>query len=300
MFGRLFAESGLSLERLRALVEVGAHGSIVRAAERDPVRQSLYSRQIKELENFFQTSLVERHGKGLRLTASGRELSRISRFFLLGLSNFQRGCLAEGQTYRVGADAAFHECFLLPLVAAAALGQAAIRFRVESVTDAEIERRLHDLTLDFGVITEPALSRPLQVRELGHWRLLLWVPKSLCKTEAEGQRAWKTQRLPLAWPAQLPLESLGFVAGYEPALTCDNFLQARTALAGGRVAALLPDFLPPAVAQSKLLKIQVPELGQVDFVYHLAWNPRLLRLNPHATRRRDALISALAVMLSKT
>jgi hypothetical protein len=37
MFARLFAESGLSLDRLRALLEVGAAGSIVKAAEGDPV-----------------------------------------------------------------------------------------------------------------------------------------------------------------------------------------------------------------------------------------------------------------------
>ena len=40
MFARLFAESGLSLDRLRALIEVGATGSIVKATGGDPVRQS--------------------------------------------------------------------------------------------------------------------------------------------------------------------------------------------------------------------------------------------------------------------
>src|SRR5213075_3062492 len=97
------AESGLSLDRVRALLEVAAAGSIVRATRGDPIRQSQYSRQIKELEDFFQSRLVERHGKGIRLTVKGRELARISRFFLLGLSNFQRGCLTEQQTFRIGA-----------------------------------------------------------------------------------------------------------------------------------------------------------------------------------------------------
>src|ERR1051325_593529 len=58
MFQKLFAESGLSLDRLKALLEAGAAGSIAKAARGDPVRQSQYSRQIKELENFFQTKLV--------------------------------------------------------------------------------------------------------------------------------------------------------------------------------------------------------------------------------------------------
>ena len=81
MFSKLFAESGLSLDRLRAMLEVGASGSIAKAADGDPVRQSQYSRQIKELEDFFRVKLMERDGKGMRLTTNGRELARISRFF---------------------------------------------------------------------------------------------------------------------------------------------------------------------------------------------------------------------------
>src|SRR6059036_2268319 len=92
MFERLFAESGLSLDRVRALLEVGATGSIVKAANGDPVRQSQYSRQIKELEDFFQSKLVERHGKGIRLTSNGKELARISRFFLIVLTKRNAKC----------------------------------------------------------------------------------------------------------------------------------------------------------------------------------------------------------------
>jgi hypothetical protein len=117
MFARLFAESGLSLDRLKSLLEVGTAGSIVKATGGDPVKQSQYSRQIKELEDFFRVKLIERQGKGTRLTANGKELGRISRFFLLGLSNFQRGCLAEEQTFRIGAGATFIRHYLLPVVA---------------------------------------------------------------------------------------------------------------------------------------------------------------------------------------
>src|SRR5258708_4260838 len=107
MFEKLLSEGGLSLDRLKALLEVGAAGGIAKATQGDPVRQSQYSRQIKELENFFQVKLAERQGRGIRLTDPGRELARISRFFLLGLSNFQRGCLADEQSFRIGTSATF-------------------------------------------------------------------------------------------------------------------------------------------------------------------------------------------------
>jgi len=300
MFAKLFARSGLSLDRLRALVEVGAAGSMVRAAGGDPARQSQYSRQIKELEDFFQTGLVERHGKGIRLTGSGRELARISRFFLLGLSNFQRGCLAEGQTYRIGASPTFIASFLLPILADPRCVESGIRFAVEAVSEDDIERRLHDLTLDFGVVSRKGLSRPLQLKELGGWRLRLWVPRILCRTAGQAERAFAEKRLPLVWPAgELPPSEFKGVENYEPALSCASFHEARLALQEEGLAALLPDFLPLETKANRYLSLRVPGMGASGFHYGLAWNPRLLRLNPHARRRRDALAESLVRRLSQ-
>jgi DNA-binding transcriptional LysR family regulator len=300
MFARLFAQSGLSLDRLRALVEVGAAGSIVRAAGDDAGRQSQYSRQIKELEDFFQIGLVERHGKSIRLTASGRELARISRFFLRGLSNFQRGCLAEGQTYRVGASATFIGCFLLPVLSDPRYVRSRVRFAIAALPEDEIERRLHDLTLDFGVVSRPALTRPLQVAELGEWRLVLWVPRTLSRTAREAERAFAEKRLPLAWPGgELPEVESTLLQGYEPALTCTSFLEARVALEHKGLAALLPEFLPSSGAATSCFKLRPRALEMCLFHYRWTWNPRLLRLNPHATRRRDELVESLVRKLAR-
>lgn len=297
MFAKLFADAGLSLDRLRALVEVGAAGSIVKAAEGDPTRQSQYSRQIKELEDFFQAPLVERQGKGIRLTPSGRELARISRFFLLGLANFQRGRLAEEQTFRIGAGSTFIGQFLLPVLATppATTGP---RYAVEVAKDAEIERRLHDLTLDFGVVTAATISRPLQLKELGDWQLRLWVPKALCRSEALALRAIRDAGLPLALPSgEIALPGLELVAGCEPRLLCNSFLEAKAALERGGMAALLPDFLVPGPPADAFLRVNVPAIEACGFQHRLAWNPRLLRLNPHASHCRDFLIESLAAQM---
>ena len=297
MFAKLFAESGLSLDRLKALLAVGAAGSIVKATGGEPVKQSQYSRQIKELEDFFRVKLVERHGKGIRLTANGKELARISRFFLLGLSNFQRGCLAEEQTFQIGASATFIQQFLLPVIASDALKRGNIRYVVETVSDDEIERRLHDLTLDFGVIMRTTISRPLQLKPLGESRLSLWVPLALHKTDRSAALAFKERRLPLAWAAKelatIPADTF---ADHDCRLLCDNFLQALGALREGQVAAVLPDFLNPNATAKSFLRLRIKQLSRA-FQFRLAWNPRLLRLNPHAARRHESLIEALSRQL---
>jgi DNA-binding transcriptional LysR family regulator len=297
MFARLFAEGGLSLDRLRALVEVGAAGGIARAAQGDPIKQSQYSRQIKELEDFFQARLVERQGQGLRLTPNGRELARISRFFLLGLSNFQRGCLAEEQTFRIGAGATFIEQFLVPVLAKSS-SPPGPRYAVEFAVDREVERRLHDLTLDFGVITAASLSRPLQLLELGEWHLCLWVPRALGHDEARALRALEDHRLPLAVPSdEVSLPNVDLLEACEPRLRCTSFLEARVALEREGLATLLPHFLVPGPPTRRLLRVEWPDLEAHRFQYRLAWNPRLLRLNPHARRRRDFLVESLSAAM---
>lgn len=294
MFSKLFAESGLSLDRLKALLAVGAAGSIVKAAGGDPVKQSQYSRQIKELEDFFRIKLVERHGKGIRLTANGKELARISRFFLLGLSNFQRGCLAEEQTFRIGASATFIQQFLLPIVSSAGVVRGYTRYVVEVVGDDEIERRLHDLTLDFGVTTRAAVSRPLQLKELGRWKLALWVPRTLHKTEKSAALAFKERRLPLGLAAK-ELADCGadLFIDHDTRFVCDNFLQALAALNEQQLAVVLPDFLSSPTEANSFFRVRMPEIDSRVFHFRLAWNPRLLRLNPHAVNARDFLARAL-------
>jgi DNA-binding transcriptional LysR family regulator len=300
MFAKLFAESGLSLDRLKALLEVGAAGSIVKAAEGDPVRQSQFSRQIKELEDFFRTRLIERQGKGTRLTASGKELARISRFFMLGLSNFQRGCLAEEQTFRIGASATFIRQFLLPVLARSSTHKGGATYATQVCEQDEIERCLHDLTLDFGIVTGGALSRPLQTRALREWKLELWVPKAMGLSEAKVAISFKERRLPLAL-AKRELDGLGVLSpsDYETHLVCDSFLDAKAALEGQQIAAFLPDFLAPRLTSKLFIRCQPPKIASCSFHFHLAWNPRLLRLNPHAVRRRDWLAESLTRAMEK-
>lgn len=274
---------------------MGAAGSIAKAAGGDPVRQSQYSRQIRELEDFFSIKLIERHGKGTRLTANGKELARISRFFMLGLSNFQRGCLVEEQTFRIGASATCIQRFLLPLLSASRLTRSKARYITEVTRDDEIERRLHDLTLDFGVIQRVTVSRPLQTKELGKWKLNLWVPKALHRTEASAAQAFKDHRLPLVL-AQKELDGLDLEAlkRPEPSIACDSFIEAVLALSTSGFATVLPDFFTPGRDSKAFLRLRVPATQSHIFAFRLAWNPRLLRLNPHATRQRDFLAESLA------
>lgn len=114
MFEHLFAERGLSLDRLKTLIEVAKAGSIAAAARGDSARQSLYSRQIKELEEFFGVELAARRGKVLALTRSGWELVRLASESLCLLDDFKSRSRNLPYRFTIGAGDSLHAWWLLP------------------------------------------------------------------------------------------------------------------------------------------------------------------------------------------
>jgi hypothetical protein len=172
-------------------------------------------------------------------------------------------------------------------------------YATEVVSDEEIERRLHDLTLDFGVVGNAALSRPLQTNLVGSWKLQLWVPRRLRLSEAKAAEAFEKQLLPLVLARQELNNQDAISKTYQPHLTCDSFLDVLTGMEGEEIAALLPNFLTRNIDSKRFVRIPILKLESLVFHYHLAWNPRLLRLNPPAIKKRDWLAEALTRMMTR-
>jgi hypothetical protein len=80
-------------------------------------------------------------------------------------------------------------------------------------------------------------------------------------------------------------------------LVCGSFLEAKAALQREGLATVLPDFLVPEPVAEKFFRVRFSPSDAGEYQYRLAWNPRLLRLNPHAGRRRDFLIDSLAAQM---
>ena len=114
MFDALFEKSGLSLERLRSFCRVAEAGSFTRAAESDPNRQTLYSRQVKELEGYFSTELFRRNGRTITLTDTGRDLQRLAMEYFSALEDFTESCSGEMKSYTIGAGESLIRWMLLP------------------------------------------------------------------------------------------------------------------------------------------------------------------------------------------
>src|SRR5580704_17072171 len=118
MFEVLFGERGLSLERLRTLLEVRDAGSITAAAPGDPVRQSQYSRQLRELSEFFGVKVGRRQGKLLKFTAEGSRLAELVHEQLRSLQDFRAECRTDCADYVIGAGDSLLHWLIIPRLGA--------------------------------------------------------------------------------------------------------------------------------------------------------------------------------------
>jgi DNA-binding transcriptional LysR family regulator len=299
MFEKLFARRGLSLDRLRVLCEVAEAGGIARAARNDPTRQSQFSRQLKELEDFFEVELTRRQGKGLGLTPAGRELALHARELLQGLQDFQLRWINQPLTYSIGAGESLLAWLLLPNMSQTAEAALASNFKLRNLRTTEIVSGLQDLSLDFGLIRKDAATQPLATHPLGKLEYALYCPKELLKKSDSYDLVTVLQNVPLAL-----LGSDGeFVRDFHAwvkknqvsisvKLECDSFPQACRAIKTGQYATILPTIAARDLPPGEFVEVALP-LKKGSRVICLAWNPRILRLRTPAPKVAEFLKEAL-------
>ncbi len=110
----------LELRHLNTLTALRAHGSLAAAADELHVTASAVSHQLKELENYYDVSLVNRRTRPLSFTPAGKIVLALADSILPQVartkSNLKR--LAHGQAGRLRLASECHSCFdwLMPIL----------------------------------------------------------------------------------------------------------------------------------------------------------------------------------------
>lgn len=300
MFENLFARRGLSLDRLRTFIEVQEAGGIARAAVDDPVRQSQYSRQIKELEEYFGVELVRRKGKGLELTRLGRELARTVREQFSGLSDFQQQCETAPVRFSMGAGDSLLNWLIIPQLGELQGERADLGFRLENLRSRDIVQELYDMRLDFGVIRKGVESRNLKKVSLGSFDYAFYVPKVFVKGRKKIRVEEVLEEIPLATQGsdgsfRQELEANVLKAGIRLniRLNCESFPQAHIALMTGSYAAVLPTIVEKWIDSKVVSRVDAPFLKAQRRSIDLAWNRRLARVRPYVDELTNTLVKKM-------
>ncbi|MFA5266105.1 MAG: LysR family transcriptional regulator [Opitutaceae bacterium] len=302
-FKSLLKTKGLSIERLRTLVEVDDAGSLIRAAHYHETRAGQYSRQISELESHFGCSLTKREGHSLVLNENGTALALVAREFLRCLEDFtytQEGI--RNPVYNIGAGESLLKWVVVPGLSGLAnldglAGGAHPSFRLFNLQNSDIVLGLENRTLDFGLIRQESLRPPLNNVRLGPVSYCLCVPRELFGKIAKTDLETLLTTLPLAVHLETSYiqgEFEDYVRGkglkLNIRLRCDTFPTALAALNTRAYATLmivLPGLLPlPPEVELIPLKF----LAHTRRDIHLAWIPRSEKIRTEMGHIRKALV----------
>jgi DNA-binding transcriptional LysR family regulator len=287
----LLAKSGLSLERLRSLLAFAEAGSIVRAADGDPVRSSLISRQLGELEKFFEVELVAKKGKGLILTEEGKRLTALVREHFQALEDFGKSTTGKSVRLSLGAGNTILEWLVAPRLGPAAMK--GVEFDLHHERQAEMIGHLQDGSLDLAIIAKEPLGRQFATAPLGAIDYALYIPKKL-----GGGLVLRhaLRELPLAMPIGGRVrDAVIKYAGELQAGTMgtSGYLNAVASVKAGHYASVLPT-LAASDLGATVRSIKIPETIIPKRQIVLAWKRRTAATRPAV----EAAIAHLKLLLA--
>jgi DNA-binding transcriptional LysR family regulator len=287
MYKNLLARGGLSLDRLHTLLQLEQHGSIAKAAPDSPTRQTLYSRQLKELSECFGVQLVRRQGRELKLTAVGGELARIARETFGSLTDFERRCVNQPFSVVVGGGDSVLQWLLLPSLGVVQSQVSSAQFSLRNLRTDDIVEGLLDATLDVGLLREDAVPPTLKRARLLKLHYAILAPRGQLSKGEQSDWRQVLENVPLIGPnqggqwtrrlsqlAERDKLRLNFRA------MCESFPQACRAVLSGAYAAILPAIAQVDLDERRFLRVDWPALRSESRNIAIAWNPRTLRIRP--------------------
>ena len=309
MYDSIFISRGLSLSRLKVLLEVDKAGSISRSAAGDPVRQSQYSRQLKELESFFGTELTHRDGRYLRLTKKGKELARIANENLTSLSDFLADCENRSTTLRIGAGESIIRWMITPALEPIARRLPNFSFDFRNIRSQEAITQLTNTQIDLAIVRTDLVPPHLESHQIGALDYALYIPKALAKDKSISSTKTKIPSLQKLI-ADIPfgrLESAGRLASAQrqsntdaPALLLDSLPSLCNAVRSGFCCGVLPVTAAIELPSDSFIVLRPPEVKKMSRKLSLVWNNRFEIVRNNAETAIKAFAEELSSHMLRT
>lgn len=301
MLKELFKNPGLSLERLHTLILVAKAGSISAASAGNPTLQSQYSRQIKDLGEFFGVALLEDGERRKRLNEHGRELAKLAQLSLESLAVFKRSTQGQAERYVIGAGDSLIQWKFLPKFSEIQQVFEGAGLVFKNLTTQGVAEGLLDGSLHLALIdnrSAPGECKTLASFEYG-FRLV--VPQTLLEGKTSRQVDTLLGTLPLSvmegrGQMRRNLEQRIQKKGLDMdiRLECTSYPQIAVAVRAGEVAGVLPDYAMPLFDNPQDLErftiLPIPESKRrVTAVV----NPKTLEFQPRLSQDLSRLAKLL-------
>ncbi len=267
---------GLSLDRLETLSAIVAQGGIMRAAGGDANRQSLFSRQVTELEAWFGVDLLDRSATPSRPTEAALRIVRQVNDFRREMDAVKESGEDGRRSVVFGAGERMIRSYLIPWAARNVCGE--VKFVFRNLTSSAVRAELLAKKVDFGILRAEDIPKGLMSIPLKPIPIHLMVPS----TTAEQRRKWTWRHLedlPLA-----ALEGNGRLNSFlrqkaakadsklDVAMECSTWSQMIDAMAECGLAGFLPKDLEDRLPREQFRSVNFPGISEYHDDFVIAWS----------------------------
>lgn len=277
MLSSFVGRRGVSLERFQTFCLIAEAGSIMAAAKGDPNRQSLYSRQMKELEAALGLELLDRSEVPYRLTEGGVRLEKLVREFLSGVERQLEELKGSAPLLTIGAGESILQWLVIPLLGSR-LGERGWRLQFRNVTSRDAIEGLRSRRIDVAVVPAEDAAGDLNSFKLAsygvfvvaradvfgeskpvRWRDLRG--KRLALLEGRGQLRTKVEEL---CDSGTEMPAVG--------LECTSYPQVIEACAVGEFVGVVPELAASAARGAGLEVAKITDLADFRTDLALVWS----------------------------
>lgn len=267
MFEQILKNKGISLERLMLLCKISHSGGIKAAVGDDPARQSLASRQIKELSDCVGLELCRRSGRTLEMTERGQALVDISTDFFRQLELFLSNARGLPQKFNLGVGDAIFQWQILPVMSNFHKIHSTSHIIPHSYNSTEIVKRTESGELDAGIVRLTAITSDsrLHSETLGETSYRLFIPTRLIASTGSQPLPLQINRIPfcsLTGNGTYTQVLNQFLKTYNGrvSLFCSSMIQMHAAVLSGQFAAVLPESAEIGFPDGSTTILTLPEL----------------------------------------
>jgi DNA-binding transcriptional LysR family regulator len=285
----------LRLSQLRTLREVARRGSFSRAAEALRLSQPAVSLQVRQLEQGFGATLIERVGKRAFATAAGETLLAHGERVFAELDAARLALSRKGEVagpVRLGTGATASIYLLPPLLRRLRLRHPALELSIATGNTREIVQAVVDNALDLAIVTLPVGARELTVTPFYRDPLVIIAPP-----EARWRGKASITPAALAHEPVIPFERGGATRTVTDRWFAAAGAAPRIAMELGNAEAT-KKLVGAGLGLSIISAIAVKEEVAAGELILLAPKPRLSRMLGLVRRRDKPSTPALAAVLA--
>jgi len=292
--------SGITIDRLQTLCSVVESGTIVVAAGPDPNRQSLFSRQLKDLEKALGTTLFDRAGKTLKLNENGRRVVLAAHTFFGSLDDVINAAVAASETVVLGASEAILRWLILPNLGELMAGDPPLRFEVRSMPSEGALKEIQIGHIDLAIIRTEVMSEDLESEIIVPIQHVFAVPRTLLRTK-EGAEVFEGRPIPFAElggdpffakTARATAKALGL--NLLPIIQVESFSLLMSAVESGNAAAFIPTIAARSLPEQRFAQVSAEPMKEMDRSLSLVWYGKSAESRPSIRRAITRLKRALA------